>query len=289
MKNVYLILTLLFFFRTAYAQKPNIIEWDKIIITDREPGWEDTNPQTFEITKDSDGIPTLHFKGKEVKKVDLKLIENLCIALNTNLYDPIDPFKMFHRDSSCIDRELKPLWELYFRDVSDGDQKINSYALQCLNNYKLVKPQVINQTGDEWFDDTPIMSIEFIHNNESVKFTSKGEHAYMLPWESENKEIYNSKISILLSQILPAQASHNEDLLKGYYFSMDLFDEIYLTHIDTFMLNTMFENKFNNAAKKLSSQFKILYAIETQRTTIDWGKDLALNCVMLDLKHPSMA
>lgn len=289
MKNTLLIIIFILFSQIAVAQEIPMIKWDKIIITEREAGWGDTKPTTYEITKDGTGVPFVNFNGTEKRKVDTGIIEALYTNLNTNLYDAHDPFKMFRRDSSCIENELIPLWEMYFRDLSDGDKRINDYALHRIKNYQLVKPQILEQTGDEWLEDTPVVSIEFFNKKESVKFSTTGEHAYMLPWESDKGKIYNSKISTLLGQLIPVEDSPNKELLQGFFFSLNLFDDIYRAHIDTFMVNTMFENKYSKVAKQLSADFKILYANQVETTTFDWGRDLAKNCVILDLKAPSLA
>jgi hypothetical protein len=122
---------------------------------------------------------------------------------------------------------------------------------------------------EPWYDDYPEIKVEIVFNNgERMSVASKGQHAYMIPWEIKKKttsfKTFDIRISQGLVQILPPQCPAFEKINTNF---LKLFKDRFWDEYIGSLLATVYADK---VLEKQISPIKKHFTILSSRLAHDW-------------------
>ena len=262
--------------------------WDKIIITDSYGGWYSYTNE-FQVVKNETEILLLNDQDSVLKSIDSEIIEELFVAIKDNRYDSEDPLKMFNKDSIWMDSQACEIWSNYNKDKKKYPAIVDSFAISCIKNYNANTRIIANMTGGGWTDDYPIVQIKIISELDTSSIMSIGQYPFMLPWNTDFGEVYNSTISEIIGEILPSSRNSNKNRLQGKYFESKLISRIFQYHIQDYAQTTEFRNKYPYKTKRLEKHFAIKQADLVMMGSIEWGGFVASECADIILTDSTIS
>ncbi len=101
----------------------------------------------------------------------------------------------------------------------------------------------------------------------------------MLPWIVNGNNIFNSRISTLIAELLPDNIESNKSRLKGDGFNHYLVNKIYDNYIDDKIAFAKAKHRYKKQFNLLSKQFQIKHAEISNMASIEWGRFYGRPCL----------
>ncbi len=194
-----------------------------------------------------------------------------------------EPLLSFGRDSLWLIKNAENLWKEY-TEKNKRAEEINSIAINTIKDYKKANQAVLSLQDSKWTDDYPLIIVSVIKENDTLSVYSAGQHPYMLPWHINRKIVYNSKISELVSELLPDKDPGNKERLSGKEFNNSLVGKIRELFFEDKENYLEARNKFPKTFKLLEKEFEITKAQIADISSIEWEGDECLEMSIKDLK-----
>ncbi len=271
------------------AQKKNYWKdnWKKITITDdfyRDHGTSYSKHNRCEINRNYE----LHsYVNEETKitKINPGLIDSLFLAIQTQKKSKRNPLQMFNKDSDWLVRNAEELWEKYWCRIDEKkNEQIDSFAIATIKDYSKIKNLVWSMKGEGIDRNLSFVRIQIITDKDTLNVTSTGKFAYMLPWYVENRKIYNSDISTILSKIIPDEVEVNKEKLLGTDFNFTLLNFINEKYLKDRIQYIKFKKKYKKEFEYLEREFVVRKVEESDMSSIEWGTEYdAKKCIEITL------
>lgn len=257
------------------AQKNNYWKdnWKKITITDdfyRDHGTSYSKHNRCEINRDYE-LRSLINKNTVITKVNPVLIDSLFIVIQTQKKSKQNPLQMFSKDSNWLVSNAEELWEKYwYRINKKKNGQIDSFAIATIKDYSKIKNLVWSMQGEGIDGNLSFVRVQILTEKDTLNITSTGNFPYMLPWYVENRKIYNSDISTILSKIIPDEVEVNKEKLLGTDFNFTLLNLINEKYLKDRIEYIKFKKKYKKQFKYLEEEFVIKKAEESYMSSIEW-------------------
>ena len=222
-------------------------DWDRFIIIDAYGGWSHYNNE-FHIDRNTLFLYPANNSDSIIKNVAPELIEELFNSFTNDKEILTDPLKVFGKDSLWLLDNAEYLWNEY-NNGKGQSKEIDSIAINTLKDYQKVKKVVWALQGSHWTDDYPFSQISIIKGQDTLFVNSYGQYPFMMPWSIDGKPTYNSKIPIIIGEILPDRIKSNKQRLLGKNFNYHLVENVYRRYIEN-------EVEFVKATNKYPGRFK---------------------------------
>ncbi|WP_299711747.1 hypothetical protein [uncultured Tenacibaculum sp.] len=271
------------------AQKNNHWKdnWKKITITDdfyRGDGTSYSKHNRCEINRNYE----LHsYVNEETKitKINPGLIDSLFLAIQTQKKSKRNPLQMFNKDSDWLVSNAEELWEKYwYRINKKKNEQIDSFAIATIKDYNKIKNLVWSMQGEGIDRNLSFVRVQILTEKDTLNVTSIGKFAYMLPWYVENRKIYNSDISTILSKIIPDEVEVNKEKLLGTDFNVTLLNFINEKYLKDRIQYIKFKKKYKKEFEYLEREFVVRKVEESDMSSIEWGTEYdAKKCIEITL------
>jgi hypothetical protein len=286
MKNLTLILIVLFAAQTGFGQitKDN---WTNIAVVNNFVNWKDSVKESYSIKKLDGKYYSFNDTNLVLKNV-VDSIATLVFSSLDNNFDINDPLKMFNRDSAWIVDNSENLWSQY--KIESGlliKPKYDSIAIGVLNNYTITKNLISKLTGNGFYNNKKspnYVSVLFYNESDTLIIETTSRYCYMLPFEVNNKPVYNANLSNAISLFIDYEGWKNKYLMKGIAFDYFLIENIYYSFIEDEIEFKQVKDKYPKQLIKLSNKFQVEYAEASMLGSIEFGGNMGRNCLELILK-----
>ncbi|MFD1605066.1 hypothetical protein ACFSJW_00570 [Flavobacterium artemisiae] len=292
-KNFLSILIFLLGIQFLIGQNSNntLNDWDKIIIIDAYHGWSSFENK-LQIKKQDLWVTPLEKPDSIIKKIDPKLVNDLVKLIKRTNYDSTsfqkEPLISFGRDSLWLINNAEKLWKEHIRN-REIPKEIDSIAISTIKNYQKANKAASFFEGSNWTDDYPFVVIGIIKDNDTITVHSNGQYPYMLPWYTKKRRIYDSKISELISQLLPDAIPSNKERMSGEGFNSSFIGKTYELFIAEKENYLEAKNKYPKTFKLLEKEFEITRAEIIAMSSIEWGRSSGRECLDMYLKDTTIS
>lgn len=260
--------------------------WNKIIITDAyyksHGGGFSIN--RYQITKKEYELTLLNNKDSILSIIKPDLIDSLFSEFQIQKKSRLDPLKMFNKKPDWLVNNAEFLWkEYWYRWKEKKNTIIDSIAISTFKDKSITSDIISSLQGMRSGYDIPVVFFNIATNKDTLRIGSAGQYPYMLPWYVDKKEIFNSKISTIISEILPDKTVINKDRLKGKKFNFTLSNSIYKEHLKDKINYIQFKQKYRKQFRFLEKEFKIKEVVAGDMSSIEWGGDMGKRCLEIIL------
>lgn len=290
-KSMTTILVVLFGIQALIGQNNDdpLNDWDKIIINDTYSGWSNFENK-FQIKRQDFLLTPLEKPDSIIKRVDQSLVSEIVklIKRTSDFASFKYPLISFNRDSVWLIDNTENLWKEYSKNI-ERTKEMDSIAITTIKDYKKVNLAASSLQGSQSTDDYPLIIFSVIKGNDTLSTYSYGQHPYMLPWNTKNGKIYNSKISELIAELLPDKLPNNKERLSGKNFNSSFIKTIYESFLAEKEHYLEAKNRFPKTFKVLEKEFQITKAEITDMSSIEWGGNFGKECLEMSLKDLSFS
>jgi len=284
LKNKISILLIIFFAsQVAYGQADiGIDQWEKIIIGDSYGGWFYFNNK-YQIKRDGLLLTKVEKPDSVIREINPKLITELIQLLKNDSIEKSSPLDWFGKDSSWLDSLSA---ELSFKYKNDGKKKniADSLLGSKIRDIDKANRVALAMVGSNRTDDYPYIYVKFIVNKDTLTFSSAGQEPYMLPWSSNEKVIYNYRISKIIADLLPRKKKSNKKRLSGDDFTNRFIQKFYRYYCEKESKYIEAHEKYQKSFKYLAKHFEVKEAEIAYMHSIEWGGNLlSASCLEMTL------